>query len=135
MLDYHRRWDGKIRKIAATSAVRAVRQVFRKLGDCWVNFRNVLSQCVRVFYVLRRPIEFLLQERQSVGRFEDENLSGRADGFEKLHYLIPLSTRMMAGVVEGVASEAKRNEIARRSARMLEDRKMGLFHAFLKFHI
>ena len=86
-----------------------------------------------VFNVLRDPLEFFFQEWQHVGSFKDEDLCGWMDGLQDLHQFVALATRMMAGVVEGVASEAKRNEIARRSARMLEDRKMGLFHAFLKF--
>ena len=40
---------------------------------------------------------------------------------------------MMTGVVESVPSEAKRNKVARRFTRMLEDCELGLFDAFHEF--
>ena len=63
MLYDHRRWNGKIPKVAAASAVCAAHQILRELGDRRVYVGNVFRQFVRIFHIFRDPLEFFFQER------------------------------------------------------------------------
>ena len=62
MLYDHRRWNGKIREVAAAPAVCAVRQILREFSDRRVYVGNVFRQFVRIFHIFRDPLEFFFQE-------------------------------------------------------------------------